>query len=202
MQPANNLHSALSEQNSFQTDEEWRPVDGFPYLEVSSIGRVRRLERLLEVAPRNEKGKSLGNFRKRIEGGVVKQHVLSNGYYSVDVVYTGKRHRFLAHRLVAFAFVPGHFEGATVDHIDGDRLNNRATNLQWVTRQENSRLQNAAGRGVPKGEQHPGAKLKNSDVPVILGLRQCGLSLDAIGRKFGVSGSLIHKITTGKRRAA
>jgi len=202
MPQANSLHSALSEQNSFQTDEEWRPVDGFPYLEVSSVGRVRRLERILEVAPRNEKGKSLGNFRKRIEGGVVKQQVLQNGYFAVDVVYSGKKHRFLAHRLVAFAFVPGHFECATVDHIDGDRLNNRASNLQWVSRQENTRLQNAAGRGVPKGERHPGAKLKDSDVPIIIRLRQEGMSLNAIGRQFGVSGPLIHKITTGKRRSA
>ncbi|MNK85165.1 hypothetical protein D3C87_1050380 [compost metagenome] len=131
----------------------------------------------------------------------MKQHVLKNGYSSVDIVYSGKRHRFLAHRLVASAFVPGHFECATVDHIDGDRLNNRAINLQWVSRQENTRLQNVAGRGAPKGEQHPGAKLKDSDVPLIISLRRSGMTLEAIGCRFGVSGSLVHKITTGQKRA-
>jgi len=45
--------------------------------------------------------------------------------------------RIAAHRLVAQNYVPGYFEGAVVNHIDGDKYNNHYTNLEWVTQKEN-----------------------------------------------------------------
>ena len=41
------------------------------------------------------------------------------------------------HRLVAKAFVPGYFNGAEVHHIDGNKLNNHYSNLQWVDHKTN-----------------------------------------------------------------
>jgi len=43
------------------------------------------------------------------------------------------------HRLVAENFVPGYFDGAVVNHIDGNNRNNNAQNLEWITTQENVR---------------------------------------------------------------
>lgn len=41
------------------------------------------------------------------------------------------------HRLVAEAFVGGHFDGAVVNHIDGNNRNNNASNLEWTTVKDN-----------------------------------------------------------------
>jgi hypothetical protein len=48
-----------------------------------------------------------------------------------------KCHNNLVHRLVAKAFVPGYQEGLDVNHKDCNRLNNIASNLEWMTRLEN-----------------------------------------------------------------
>lgn len=182
--------------------EHWKLIyeDGFP-LEVSSLGRVRRLHRDLEIAPRNHKGQITGNFRKSIPAGEMKQWKSGAGYMMVSYMRSGVRYKKSVHRLVAKAFVDGWFQDATVDHVDGNRLNNHASNLQWVTRAENTRRQNADGRGVPKGEAHPNAKLRNAQIQEIFEMRGKGISCEKIGKHFNVSGSLIHKITTGKRRS-
>lgn len=181
--------------------EEWRPIPDHPLLEASTAGRIKRLERPLVVSERLANGRSKGNFRSSIPEGIVSQHLGHNGYKYIDFVVSGKRNRRLVHRLVALAFVPGHFHEATVDHVDGDRTNNVPSNLRWVSRAENTKLQNAHGRGAPKGEKHPGAKLKDEDVRQIFLLIQQGHSYNTIGKMLGVSGSLIHKISSGKNRA-
>lgn len=182
--------------------ELWKNIveDGIE-LEVSSIGRIRRKQRNLDVSPRNSKGQNTGNFRKCIPGGEIKQWIDNNGYMNVSYMVSGVRYKRRVHRLVAKAFVIGWFDGATVDHLDGNKINNAASNLEWVTLSENSKRQNRDGRGVPKGQKHPGAKLMDHQIPEIKNLRDKGLSYEKIGAAFGVSGSLIHKILTGKRRS-
>ena len=62
------------------------------------------------------------------------------GYKCITFSPTPKEPRKLAHkihRIVAELYVPGYFEGAHVDHIDGNRTNNHYTNLQWCTPEYN-----------------------------------------------------------------
>ena len=61
----------------------------------------------------------------------------SSGYSRVILQNNGKKERFLVHRLVAIHFIDGYFDGAVVNHIDGNKNNNHYTNLEYVTRSEN-----------------------------------------------------------------
>lgn len=65
-----------------------------------------------------------------------------NGYNSVQLSIGGKVKTFMTHRLVAEAFCPNPNNYTIVHHIDGDNLNNKAENLQWVTTKENNQSYN------------------------------------------------------------
>lgn len=95
---------------------EYRKVDGFPY-SVTRDGVVR-------------------NDRT---GRVRKPSVSNSGYYCVKL-WDGERSKnSFVHRLVAIAFVPNPEGKPEVNHIDGDKTNNAASNLEWVTGVENKR---------------------------------------------------------------
>ncbi len=50
------------------------------------------------------------------------------------------RKKFFVHRIVADAFIPNPENKNVVDHIDGDKKNNKLENLRWVTGGDNTRL--------------------------------------------------------------
>lgn len=117
--------------------EEWLPVVGYEGLyEVSNLGRV----------------KSLGNSKSRKEK-ILKQQI-RNGYLSVEL---SKKHqktkKFFVHRLVAIAFIPNPKNKETVNHENGDKLENRLENLNWMTRKEN--IAHAYETGLIKKNNNP-----------------------------------------------
>ena len=62
----------------------------------------------------------------------------SVGYYQVYLSQKyGKPKWFRIHRLVAIAFIPNVENKPSVDHINGDKTDNRVSNLRWVTHKEN-----------------------------------------------------------------
>src|ERR1051326_4973597 len=107
-----------------ENDERWLAIPGYEgWYDVSDSGRVRRA--------RKTKGARIGHVRKMCLAG--------RGYLHVTL-YRGGRHtlRCIAvHRLVAAAFLGECPQGLEVDHIDGNRLNNAASNLRYIARQEN-----------------------------------------------------------------
>ena len=69
---------------------------------------------------------------------VDKEQVLDRyGYYQINLQVNGKKVTKKVHRLVALAFIPNPNNLPTVNHIDGDRTNNRVDNLEWMSIQEN-----------------------------------------------------------------
>ena len=111
--------------------ETWLPVPSYPKgYEVSSHGNVRSL------------------YRGRRH---LKPAVNRSGYQNV-VLYSdedGKPKTQAVHRLVAIAFVPNPNQLPWVNHIDGDKQNNKIVNLRCVTHRENCK--NTATRREQKG---------------------------------------------------
>ena len=107
------------------TEEVWRDVKGYEGLyQVSSMGRV----------------KSLG--RKDRFGRVIKERILEpavthNGYLRVGLHVDGKRKMLRVHRLVCEAFHENPDNKSEVNHVNEDKTDNRACNLEWSTRTEN-----------------------------------------------------------------
>ena len=80
-----------------------------------------------------------GRVRNAHTGKLLKPQPFSNGYLFIQLFYKGEKKVMLVHRLVALAFVPGWREGLEVNHKDGNKKNNSAENLEWVTHSENHR---------------------------------------------------------------
>lgn len=98
--------------------EEWRKVpDTEGFLEVSNEGRVRSL--------------------LRGEPHILKPTPDQKGYLRLRMTIHRKSHCFKVHRIVAQAFIDNPDNLPQVNHIDGNKQNNRADNLEWVTNQEN-----------------------------------------------------------------
>jgi hypothetical protein len=131
---------------------------------------------------------------------IVSQCVGNNGYLRVDFKHEGRVLRLSVHRLIASAFCPGFKPNFTVNHKNFDRLNNLPENLEWISLVDNSRHQNAHGRGVPKGSAHPASKLTEDQVKKLFVRRF--ESPVKLAKEFEVSVSLIYKIRQGKRRQA
>lgn len=63
--------------------------------------------------------------------------VKNTGYRMYNLTINGKKKDFSAHRLVAIHFIPNPNNLPVVNHIDGNKLNNNVTNLEWATQSEN-----------------------------------------------------------------
>jgi hypothetical protein len=105
------------------SSEEWKQLPGFEAYEVSSLGRIRR-------------------------GNKIKKATLrKDGYYQVHLWKDNRQHTFRVNRLVC-----GMFHGRPLNknsealHKNHDRGDNRASNLRWGTSAENTADMLAAGR--------------------------------------------------------
>lgn len=107
-----------------------KPVIGFEgKYEVSDSGKVYSI-------PRMRKGK--GGALTPVAGCELKQHLDHSGYPTVCLRDGNKSFNRSVHRLVAEAFVKNPLEKTAVNHIDEDKTNNSASNLEWVTTAENN----------------------------------------------------------------
>lgn len=172
--------------------ERWKPVPGLEkYIAASDMGRIKRLERTCMART--------GISQTRPEK-LYQPFCHANGYLVIALKIGAVRKKYCVHRLVALAFVSGYFDGAHVDHIDGNKTNNIPSNLEWVTENENTRRQWANGLVNIRGEKHPSSKLTNNQVAKIKHMLSCGVAVRKIANRFKVGESLIYKIRQGKKR--
>lgn len=100
-----------------------------------------------------------GEVRSRF-GRIIKPQASSAGYLRVELFTAGSGRKHLVHRLVAKAFVANPDGKPHVNHVDGNKANNNAVNLEWVTQSENQihayrlGLQKGYRKPVPLSESH------------------------------------------------
>jgi hypothetical protein len=109
--------------------EIWKDALGYEnMIEVSNFGRVKRKPHTIQYKYKI----------KNIAAYIMPQHLSDSGYYYVHLTINGKRKNIRIHKLVAETFIPNIDHKPFVNHIDSNKENNMAENLEWVTESENA----------------------------------------------------------------
>ena len=108
--------------------------------------------------------------------------------------------KFSVHRLVAQHFLPDWNPGLEVNHIDGNRDNNRADNLEMCTHQRNMEHAIAGGLKRDYGEKSVNAKLTNGQAEEIRVRYSSGqASQNSLAKQYGVSRQTVSAIIRYKK---
>lgn len=103
--------------------EEWRDLPGFEgFYMVSNLGKVKSM---------------IGKWK--LAEHILKDFNIGRGYRYVTLSVHGERTNMLVHRAVALAFIKKPNTECEVNHKNGDKTDNRASNLEWVSHKRNIR---------------------------------------------------------------
>jgi len=171
-------------------NEIWKDVIGFEGLyQISNLGNVKNLSRVVN---------SSHNAKRTIKEKFIKPCKNRDGYLFVSLCKSNKKVNATIHRMVATSFLKNTDGKITVNHIDGNKLNNNVSNLEWNTYSENNKHAFTIGLRSLKGQSHNRSKLKNEDVLRIRSNEFNGLTHKEISIIFNVSRVLITNIKSRK----
>lgn len=168
--------------------EQWKCIKGYDNYEISNYGIIRN-----------------------INSGKILSQSMRNNYQRVGLFCSPKQKSFDVHRLVAEHFLPypsselllaaskTKLKKVIVNHIDGDKTNNRVDNLEWTTYSGNVKHSYVVGRDTSNGEQHYNAKLTEEDVLQIRSLYNGARGIyTELSQQFNVSDTTIKSIIDRK----
>lgn len=171
------LHRPLTKQ---QVEDKVLPVVGYEgYYTVNEYGIVRSV---------------------RFGNKIMAQAISDRGYASVYLSRHGRTSAKRVHCLVAEAFIPK--TAGTVNHKDGDKLNNHVSNLEWLSLSDNVKHSyDELNRRAPQGSEHyraipVGMYTKAGELLAMFG------STNNAARVTGISNGNINSCINGLRRSA
>lgn len=161
-------------------------VAGFDGYEISSLGRVRCW------LPRN---------RFAAAPSVPRMSALSpliGGYVGACLAKSGSKKTMRVHRLVLEAFVGPCPPGMEASHKNGQRNDNRLSNLEWTTHVDNNNMKRSHGTWQA-GDNHGASKVTSAHVAVMRYLSAVhGASCTELAEWFGISRTSAHRAATGR----
>lgn len=164
-------------------DEKWRAVKGEEgRYEVSNRGRIRSVDHESQAFHRG-----VTPYVRKVKGRILKCY-LSKGY--VRWSPGGARHESV-HRTVAAAFL-GSIDGRDINHIDFNTKNNDVSNLEIVTRAQNTQHNVVNNRHV-FGERCHKSRHTAEQVMAALDMYEQGEKLSSVSQKTGVSMGVIQR---------
>ena len=133
--------------------EIWKNIKNYEGLyQVSNFGNVRSLDRSVNCGIKN-------NNIVIKKGKLLKQNLNIHNYLQVHLSKNNKSKMVTVHRLVAETFIPNIENKSQINHIDGNKQNNRVDNLEWCTAKEN--ILHSWKTGLSKSYKHPKGVLTN-----------------------------------------
>jgi hypothetical protein len=170
--------------------EEWRPIEGYEgFYEVSNLGPVRSLDRVVETS----------TGKRKYKGKLLKPKLDNDGYLKVCLAKEGKKKDYFIHRLVAIAFLGQPPEGHVVCHGSKGSQCNEVTNISWGTMAQNHGPDRLRDGTDCRGEKHGYAKLNEMQVRVIRRLLESkSMTRKEIADIFDVRPGTIGHIKKGK----
>lgn len=163
--------------------QRWKTIKGWSNFLVSDDGVVKSIDRYEDFR---------GGKRFR-PGRIIKTRVLRK-YECVSIKQNKLSKTFFMHRLVAEMFIKRGYGKNIVNHKDGNRLNNHASNLEWCTQKENIKHAMTMNNWT-RGEKHGCAVLTEDDVRFI---RSTSIGGFILAKLMGVSYTNIKRIRAYK----
>lgn len=182
-----------------QTTEVWKDVPDYEGLyQVSNLGRVKSLLRT--------DNKGFNNCKRTFKEKIQKPVLQKSGYMLCSFTKNYITKKFLLHRIIAKTFIINIYNKNQVNHINGNKSDNRVENLEWCTASENGKhawnnglikLTDKMIDSLNKGRRH-NAKLTNEEIQKIRNINYYfGLYVE-LSKKYNLSPQAIRNIYKNK----
>lgn len=123
--------------------EVWKDIEDYPNYQISTFGNVKSKERISPCCY---------NSNRKIKERILKQYINKKGYLEVCLFNKTKRTKKV-HQLVAKAFIPNPENKPCINHMDGNKQNNKVDNLEWCSYSYNVKEAYRLGLSKPNDNQ-------------------------------------------------